>query len=190
MLRIRMLLNSARPHPLSSDRTSVLAGPPPLTMLSGIHRGSCTLHTSALGLRLILWAIACIPEPARCTTCEHAPVGAPHRLAAHEHHKLHVLRVRLGRRYRLHEMPAHMQSYGVVPMGSAQTLLKAQAGGQGPQHATANRGQLTSTIPLPHATLPLGTHLIHGISTVAPQQLLQREVRCTMHGRGLSMWST
>lgn len=53
-LRIRMLLNKARPQPLSSDRTSVLAGPPLFMILSGIHRGSCTMSTSALWLRL--WA--------------------------------------------------------------------------------------------------------------------------------------
>jgi hypothetical protein len=49
-LRIRMLLNRARPQPLSSDRTSVLAGPPPFMMLSGIHRGSCTVS---------IWALYC-----------------------------------------------------------------------------------------------------------------------------------
>lgn len=41
MLRMMVLLNKARPQPLSRDRTRVLAAPPPFMMLSGIHLGTC-----------------------------------------------------------------------------------------------------------------------------------------------------
>ena len=41
MLRMMVLLNRARPQPLSRERTRVFAAPPPFMILSGIHLGTC-----------------------------------------------------------------------------------------------------------------------------------------------------
>lgn len=120
MLRMRMLLNSARPQPLSSDRTNVLAGPPPFMMLSGIHRGSCAASAqhqpgTAAGACSSFW-----PDIDKT----EEPGELAHRLAAHKHHKLHILGVRLRRGRRLRVIGGATSQHAAFQKGGSKLAMQ------------------------------------------------------------------